>query len=68
MLRPLKPCIRCEGTGKVAIEIYNLDIKGYEPAGTAKCHGCGGTGEVPVGEPCEVERILAGNLEPEDAD
>ena len=60
MYRSLKPCIRCEGKGVVAIEILTPDRHEHTIAGMAKCHGCGGTGRIPVSEPPEVERVLAG--------
>jgi len=60
MYRSLKPCIRCKGTGKVAIEILSPDRHEHTIAGMAKCHGCGGTGRIPVSEPPEGERVLAG--------
>jgi hypothetical protein len=60
MYRDLKPCIRCEGMGKIPIEILSPDRQEHTVAGMAKCHGCMGTGRVPVGEPPEVERVLAG--------
>jgi hypothetical protein len=50
MYRTLKPCIRCEGTGKIQV----LDLSRPEvlfgeewPMRDATCHGCGGTGKVP---------------------
>ena len=60
MYRDLKPCIRCEGMGKIPIEILSPDRREHAVAGMAKCHGCMGTGRVPVCEPPEVERVLAG--------
>jgi hypothetical protein len=63
MYRDLKPCIRCEGMGKIPV----LDLSRPEvlfgeewPMRDATCHGCNGTGRVPVCEPTEVERVLAG--------
>jgi len=61
MLRSLKPCIRCDGAGVVTIEALGPDPHVHTVIGTAMCHGCGGTGKTPVGEPCEVERILYGD-------
>jgi hypothetical protein len=46
--------------GKIPIEILSPDRREHAVAGMAKCHGCMGTGRVPVCEPPEVERVLAG--------
>jgi DnaJ-class molecular chaperone len=61
MYRDLKPCIRCDGAGRVPIEALGPDPHVHTVIGMAKCHGCNGTGRVPVCEPCEVERILSGD-------
>ena len=66
MYRSLKPCIRCKGTGKVAIEILSPDRHEHTIAGMAKCHGCNGTGKVTAvhqGEPAltpEPEAVREG--------
>jgi hypothetical protein len=66
-MNPIKPCIRCEGKGVVAIEVIGPDPHDHTVIGTAKCHGCGGTDKTPVMPPSEVERILGGNSGPKDA-